>query len=227
MTVNEIKQWVEFELNKSQSGNTLNKDEFNLALSMANQEYFKLKYGLPEDYAPGRPLPRQAWSVTQENIDALSPFLMGKGGRDLPQLKVDINGQATIPNDYIHYSSLRYNGKPIEVVSNDVFGDRLQSPIVYPDEKYPICTFYSGYIQFAPKGLGYVDFDYLRMPVTPVWAATIVNDEYVYNEAGSTQLEWGESYHQDIANLCLKYASINIRDFNMTNVANQRQDKGQ
>jgi hypothetical protein len=226
MNVNEIKLWVEFQLNKNQSGNTLNKEEYNSALNMANLEYFKLKYGLPEEYRPGQPLPRQAWSVTQENIDALSPFLMGKGGRDLPQLKIDSNGYATIPTGYVHHSSIRYNGRSVEVVSNDVFGDRIQSPIVFPDEKYPICTFYAGYIQFEPKALGYVNMDYLRLPVTPIWAATIVNDEYVYNPAGSTQLEWGEVYHMDIANLVLKYASVNIRDFQMTQLANQRQDKG-
>ena len=226
MNVDEIKKWVEFELNKNQSGNTLNKDEYNLALSMANASYFKTKYGLPEEYQPGKPLPRQAWAVTQENIDAMTPFLMGKGGRDLPQLKIDINGFASYPSDYVHHSAIRYNGRPVEVISNDVIGDRVSSPIVYPDKKYPVCSFYAGYIRFYPADLGYVDMDYLRFPATPVWAATILNDEYVYNPAGSTQLEWPVQTHQDLAALVLQYASINIRDFNVEQLSQRRKIDG-
>ena len=228
MNVNEIRDWVNFELNKHQSGNTLNQDEYNLCLAWANLEYFKTKYGLPEQYRPGMPIPSQAWAVTQENIDALTPFLMSLGGRDLPQLKVDIDGRATIPSDYVHYSSIRYNGKAVEVISNDVIGDRLQSSIVYPDKKYPVCSFYgNGYLQFYPTDLGFVSFDYLRLPATPYWAATIVNDEYVYNPNKSVQFEWSPITHTDLANLVLKYASENIRDFQMTQIASVRQDKGQ
>lgn len=227
MTVEEIRQWVDFELNKNQTGGTLSPEEYNLCLSWANQEYFKIKYGLPEQYRPGMPLPAQAWSVTQENIDALSPFLTAKGGRDYPQLKIDIDGRATIPSDYVHASSIRYNDLAVEILSNDVVGNRLQSPITYPDKKYPICTFYSGYIQFYPKDLGYVNFDYLRMPETPVWAYTIVNDVPVYNPIASVQLEYAPIYHMDIANLIVSYAASNLRDQLAIQLAEQRKIQGE
>lgn len=226
MNVDEIKKWVEYNLTKDQSGNTMSPSEYNICLKWANNELFKWKYSLPEQYAPGRPLPSQAWSITQENIDALSPFLIGRGGKNHPQLKVDINGQALIPNDYIHHSSIRYNGRPVEVVSNDVIGDRVTSSIVNPTEKYPICSFYESYIQFYPKVLSYVDFDYLRMPVTPIWAYTIINDEAVYNPSGSIQLEWKEQLHPDFANLVLQYATNNLREFNMNQIAQRRKTEG-
>jgi hypothetical protein len=227
MTVDEIYQWVNLELNKSQTGGTLNPEEFNLALKWANQQYFKTKYGLPETYTPGTPLPPQAWSITQENIDALSPFLKGKGGRDYPALKVDIDGRASIPPDYVHVSSVRYGNKAVEVLSNDVLGDRLSSALVYPSEKYPICTFYGGYIQFHPVSLGFVNFDYLRMPETPVWAYTVVNDQAVYNSNASIQLEWNPIYHIDIANLTLQYAANNLRDQLAMQMANNVKIQGQ
>lgn len=227
MTVEEIRLWVDFQLNKNQTGGTLSPEEYNLCLSWANQEYFKLKYGLPEQYRPGQPLPAQAWAVSQENIDALSPFLKAKGGRDYPKLKIDIDGRADIPSDYVHYSSIRYNDKAVEILSNDVIGNRLQSPIVYPDKKYPIGTFYAGYIQFYPKDLGYVDFDYLRLPSTPVWAYTIVNDVAVYNPTASIELEWSAIYHMDIANLILGYAANNLRDQLAIQLANNRKNTGQ
>jgi hypothetical protein len=227
MNVNEIRDWVNFELNKHQTGNTLNKDEYNLCLAWANAEYFKVKYGLPEEYRPGAPLPSQAYAVTQKIIDDLRRVLVAKGGKGSPKLRIDINGWADIPSDYVHYSSIRYEGKAVEIISNDVIGDRLQSSITYPNKKYPICALYADYIQFYPKDLGFVDFDYLRMPVTPVWAATIVNDEYVYDPTKSVQLEWPVDTHTDIANLIVKYASINLRDFQTTGIAANRQDKGQ
>jgi hypothetical protein len=227
MTVEDIRNWVNFELNKHQTGNTLSKDEYNLCLKWANEEYFKLKYSLPEQYRPGQPLSGQAWAVTQENIDALSPFLMAKGGKNYPQMIIDTNGFANYPSDYVHVSSIRYGKRVVEVVSNDVLGDRLDSPIVQPTSQYPICCFYSGYIQFYPTDLKFVNFDYLRMPTTPIWGATIINDEYVYNPNTSTQLEWPEFTHIDIANMIVNYAAKNLRDFDMVQVSENRKDKGQ
>lgn len=227
MNVEEIRQWANFELNKHQTGNTLNQEEYNLCLAWANREYFKTKYGLPEEYRPGMPLPRQAYPVSQKIIDDLRKFLVVMGGKNAPLLTIDVNGFADIPSDYIHVSSIRYQGRAVEFLSDDVIGDRLQSSIVYPDEKYPVCVFYNNYLQFYPKTLGSAEFTYLRMPVTPFWAATIVDDEYVYDPTKSIQLEWPEDTHVDISNLIIKYASENLRDFSMTQLATNRQDKGQ
>ncbi len=226
MTVEEIRNWVNFELNKHQSGNTLNQDEYNLSLAWANQQYFKTKYGLPEEYRPGQPLPTQAFQVTQKIIDDMRPFLLSKGGKNLPQLAIDQNGFANYPSDYIHLSSIRFENRPIQSVANDVLGDKLISPIVAPTKKYPICCFYNDYIQFYPTDLKFVDFDYIRMPVTPFWGVDIVNDEYVYNPNKSVQLEWPEQTHIDIANIILEYASVNLRDFQMTQISENRKDKG-
>lgn len=227
MTVEDIRNWVNFELNKHQSGNTLDKDEYNLCLSWANQQYFKKKYGLPEEYRPGQPLPAQAFQVTQKIIDDMRPFLLSKGGKNLPKLVIDKDGFANYPKDYIHLSSIRYGNYPIQNVSNDVLGDKLSSAIVAPTKKYPICCFYSDYIKFYPEDLGFVDFDYIRMPITPIWGADIINDEYVYNPQKSVQLEWPEQTHTDIANLILGYASINLRDFQMTQLSENYKQKGE
>lgn len=227
MNVEEIRQWANFELNKHQTGNTLDQEEYNICLKWANSEYFKIKYGLPEEYRPGIPLPRQAYPVSQKIIDDLRGCLVVMGGKNAPLMTIDINGFADIPADYIHVSSIRYQGKTVEFVSDDVLGDRLQSSIVNPTKEYPLCVFYNNYIQFHPINLGEVQFTYLRMPVTPFWASAIVNDEYVYDPTKSVQLEWPEDTHTDIANLIVKYASVNLRDFQATQMAMNRQDKGQ
>ena len=75
--------------------------------------------------------------------------------------------------------------------------------------------------------MGFVNFDYLRMPETPVWGYTVVNDQPVYNTATSVQLEWSEIYHLDIANLILQYAANNLRDQLAIQIANNRKTTGQ
>jgi hypothetical protein len=82
-------------------------------------------------------------------------------------------------------------------------------------------------MEFSPVDLGYVNFDYLRLPSTPIWGATIVNDQYVYNPNTSVQLEWSDIYHLDIANLILGYAASNLRDGTLMQVAQQRKISGQ
>ena len=227
MTVEEIRQWANYQLNKHQTGNTLNKEEYNLCLAWANMEYFKTKYGLPEQYVPGRPIPAQAFQITQKVMDDMRPFLKSRGGKNFPMLQIDANGWAQIPQDYVHVSSIRYGKAAVEIISNDVLGDRLASSVVEPTKRYPVCVIYSDYLQFYPIDLAEVKFDYLRTPVTPVWAATLVNDEWVYDAARSVQLEWPQDTHQDIANLIVQYASNNLRDMGMYQVAERRKDEGQ
>lgn len=54
--VNSIYEYCLWQLNKEQSGNSLSPDQFNSGLAWSNLEYFKLKYGLSEDYQAGDPL---------------------------------------------------------------------------------------------------------------------------------------------------------------------------
>lgn len=226
VTVNDIYNRVSFLLNKNQTSNTLNQEEFNNSLQWANLEFFKRRYGLPEDYRPGQPLPRMSYEETQLIIDALSQFKINRGGRDYPVLLIDVNGYATIPTDYIHYSSISYGKQPVEMLRDAQYQDRLNDSIKYPTKKDPICTIYSGYIQFQPTDMGAVNFVYLRLPATPYWAVTIVNDAYVYDAAKSIQFEYNDIDLTDIASMIAGYASTNIRDQFAKAVTEKRTETG-
>jgi hypothetical protein len=210
--INDIYNFVQFELNKNQSGDTLNQDEFNLACGWANLEYFKFNFGLPEQYKVGQPSAAINYENTQLITDRLRKFKQFKGGRDLPSLAVDVNGQALYPSDYVHYSSIRYGFKDVTPVRDSNLGSALDNSITAPDKSYPIMVFYDTYMQFYPMDLDFVNFTYLRMPVTPFWAVTIVNDSYVYDSLRSIQFEWGQDSLTDIANLILSYAARNLKD---------------
>lgn len=212
VTVEDIRQQVFYLLNKHQSGNTLNGAEFNQALKFANLSFFKRRYGLPESYRPGMPLPAISYEVTQLIIDGLSPFKVTRGGRDYPVITVDKNGWAALPPDYIHASSITYNVTPVEILRDSQFQDRLNNSITFPSKKDPICSIHAGYIQFQPTDLGSVNMVYLRLPVTPVWGYTITNDEEVYNAATSVQPEWNDVDMGDFVNIIVEYASNNLKD---------------
>lgn len=227
MTIEDIRLFVNFQLNKHQTGDTLSPGEYNTCLKFVNLEYFKTKYGLPEEYQPGRPLPRQAFEVTQQIMDELGHLKVWKGGPKSPAMLIDINGVAQIPLDYIHCSSIRTNdGRMIEILRDDELGDRITNPIKKPTSKYPVVAFFDTFIQFYPKDLGFCNFTYLRMPATPIWAYTIVNDEPVYDPLNSVELEWPSIAHTDIANAVLKYASLNLREYNMYQSSQIRKEQG-
>lgn len=225
--INDIYNFCQFELNKHSSGNTLNQDEFNICLRWANVEYFKIQIGLPEEYQVGQPQARIGYEYTQLITDRMSKFKQWKGGQNLPSMAIDKDGRAPYPADYVHYSSIRYNNRPVVPVRDSEVADALIDSITFPTEKYPICAFYDDFIQFYPTNLSFVDFTYLKMPREPFWAVTIVNDEYQYDENRSIQFEWGDESMTDIANLVLKYASINLRANMNLDQATARQDKGQ
>lgn len=241
MNVNEILQYVNFRLNKEQSGRSMTEDQYNLILSVINIEYMKWKYGLPEEYQPGSPIPRQFWEATQKITDDMRWAKVKMGGQEGAKMMVDQNGIAQIPSDYLHYSSIWYtyslNSKdcgtkpatkvyPIEVLFDSQVGDRISHPVKGPTLKYPFCCFYNNYIEFWPKEISSVDFTYIRVPRTPVYAYTVVNDEAVYNANGSVQLEWPVDCHADIANLIVSLASENLRDQFMKQVSEQRKERG-
>lgn len=239
MTVWEIYQFIEFRANKDQSGRSYTPEQFNLACKAVNIEYFKLKAGLPEEYRVGAPMPRQAWQLTQKITDDLRMF-MHVMGIDGPQLQINRFGLATLPANYVRESSIMYDNAStlncesvegwtaVEVVTDAVWSDRLASSLKYPDKEYPICRFIGGRIEFAPKDLKYVSMTYLRMPNPAILGYTIdSNNDIVYNPATSTQFEWPEDTHTDIANWMYSWLGENLNSPLMIQQAERRKMQGQ
>jgi hypothetical protein len=225
--VNDILNFINFELNKSQSGNTLSPSEYNTCLSWANLEYFKLRYSLPEQYAPGRPTSAITLDVTQKIIDDMRMLRTNLGGKNRPALAIDIDGWADYPTDYVHISSVTtLEGNTIEILRDDYLGDRLTNSIKMPTAENPICLLYDTYIEFHPKDLGFAKFNYIRLPQTPLWDYTIVNDQPVYKSSTSIQFEYPQDCLPDIAAMILRYASANLRDPLSIQLSEQRKDKG-
>lgn len=253
MNLQEILDFINLKTNKNQSGNTLTPDRFNTALNAVNIDYFKLKYGLPEEYIPGRSLPRQFWESTTKVTDDLSVHKVLLGGYLTQPLQVDSNGYADKPGDYVHVSSMGYkksvnkNGintevmKPVELLTDDQWNPRLSNSISRPTLDYPIARIVGSKIQFEPKDVRNIEFAYLRMPSTPFYDYTIQNDSIVYLPEGSThdgsvlasgtpsrttELDWPLDNHTDIANMILSYVSVNLRENFLYQDAQNRKNQG-
>ena len=74
MNVDQLYQFINFIANKESSGAHMGPDEFNELLPRAQDDFFIKRYGVPEDYQPGRPFPRQAFELTQKILDDLRPL---------------------------------------------------------------------------------------------------------------------------------------------------------
>jgi len=231
MNVDELYKWVNFVSNKEQAGQ-VSPEEFNLALKVINIDLFKEKYGLPEQYVPGQPLPAQAWQVTQKITDDLS-FLLPS----IPIIK--LNGFFQRPSDYLAFSSARaiytYNagckvekdeGTGIEIITDSEINTRLKNSIVGPEKDFPIGNFYAQGIRVWPELVDVIMLTYLREPRTPFRAYNIVNDVDVYDAANSVQIEWNVTLHNDFAIRMLFYYGINLSEDKLIEFTNYRKNQG-
>lgn len=214
MNINEAFEFLNFISNKNQSGK-VSPSEFNQMAERAQWEYFQKDYTL--------------WETTQEITDALSVFQVSLA------TSIPATGVLTYPSDYVHLTSMRHyfvkdNNQGIEVpvreVDNDEFGDVLQSEIVQPTLRYPIMSAFSTYMRFEPKNLGQLMFDYFRMPISPVWAYTTVNNRAVYDAANSINWELPDDSHNTLIFMMCSYSGINLRESELVNYSElQKQEQ--
>jgi hypothetical protein len=236
ISVNEIKLYSDYISNKEQSGNTISPDNFNLLLRRGLDDLFKQRYGLPEEYQPGMPLPRMAYEVTQKMKDDLRML------KKTETLSVDANGQMLIPSDYVHYTRITYvyfvnnkeNKKPdekivgVEVIDDDKWDGRRTHPIKVPNKKkLIIANFNSDNVEYFPKDLGNIQFTYLKYPPTPVWAYTIdADDNVVYDPSNSINIELPAILTNDLTRIILSYIGINLREQGLVSYVEEIKAKG-
>lgn len=235
--VQEMFLWVNFVANKLQSG-AISPDEYNQSLASANKDLLKLKIGLPEEYQVGNPQPRQAYQITQKLTEDIAPFIK----------KVNIgksaNGYFALPTDYAYFSSLRYNRiqsikngckmptlntqetVSFEVVTDAELSIRLNNSVLKPTSHYPILAESALGLKPYPDNINTAELTYIRYPVTPLRAYTVVNDDSIYNPAGSVQIEYPAVLFNDFAALVLKYMAVNIRDNDLYAMNEQRKNQG-
>lgn len=234
INVNDVKIFIDFVANKEQSGTSYSIDQLNNLFYAASVDLFKLRYGLPEEYVPGMPVPKMGYEVTQKMKDDL------KSCKEVVYLPVDNDGIMILPSNYVHKTAITFekitNGccgeapivsrKAVDILDDDKWDERCDNSIKFPSFDFPIANFLNNSIRFMPKNLKQVQFSYLRFPNRPLWAYTSPNGVEVYDPNNSVNFEWSEILFTDIAKIILGYLSINLRDAELKQAIEMYKEKG-
>ncbi len=232
MTLWEIYQLLEFICNKDYEGNIITPDRFRMLVKVANIDLFRKKYGLPEQYQPGRPIPTDHVDITIKNTDDMKAFKMF-----MPNTPVT-NGVLPFPADYAHYEDVRYNyttpinginntfPKPVEMLKEAQLTERLGNYTKQPTTKNPVGVVRNNSIHIFPLTITAVDFHYYRFPKDPVFSYDEADGYITYNAAASIDLEWPRDEKLTIANMMLSYVGVNLREGELVQYAELKKQQG-
>lgn len=235
INVDELKQFLDYITNKEQSGNTMTPDQYNMLLRRGMEDQYSWLYGLYQSYIEGNPYPKVAYEQTQLVKDFLRIFKV------TTPISVDAQGKMIIPDNYNHYTNIDFLYRKnnlttkkvdtkrigVEIIDDDKFTSRINHPIkVVRKDRLIIGNFHNTYVQYYPIDIGSVEFTYLRNPVSPLWAYTIVNDVPIYDSANSVQIELPLMLTNQLARIILSYIGINLREEKVVSYAETIKTKG-
>lgn len=232
----EFYDFIKFIGDKDYNGNYFKPAYFNSAIIAANLDLYKKVSGIPEEYQPGTPLAREFFEMNQKSLDEIRFFK----GHLFDEAVA--SGYFALPADYVYHDSMSYiyqrsiDGtptnleRPVEILREQQAADRKGNWIKKPTTKNPIAVIRkvltNDRMYVFPDTINAVDFHYYRLPVTPVFAYTIVSDELTYDSGNSTEFEWPEVKHMDLVRILLSYLGINLSDELLIQYAENQKTKG-
>jgi len=233
MNLWDIFSLVKYIANKDFDGNIVTPDRFNDLIKWVNIDLFRHKYGLPEGFQPGRPIPNESADITLKNTDDLKAF-------KVPLLNAVVTaGVLSFPTDYAHRDTVSYNytktingvatvlPRPVEILREAEFASREGNYTKRPTLQNPIGVVRSSGIHIRPLTIIACDFHYYRFPVEPNFVYVLGDGYITYDAATSVEFEWTQDEMITLTRMILKYVGINIRDADIVQVANQQLQTGQ
>ncbi len=227
-TVDNVYQAIQFIVNKQQTGNAT-PARINIAQDIGNRLLFKRYSGIPEQWQPGMPVSKMAFSINSDIEKVMRLF------KETKDLYINDQGVATVPSDFIKESTLTYitikDGQkeyvPVDICNDVEFAERRNSYVVRADKDNPACIFKKTFIEFAPLDLVNVQMVYLRMVRTPVWGFTLTNGRPVYDSSTSVDPEWPDDIINDFIMLTVQQLGINMQRSQLVQEMESFKEKGQ
>jgi hypothetical protein len=232
MTLWDMFSLVRFICNKDFDGNIVTPERFAELIKVVNIDHFRDKYGIPEEYRPGRPIATEFADISLKNIDDLKAF------KKLLVNTTVTNGILPFPIDYGHRQSISYNytktinnivtilPRIVEILREEEFTSREGNYTKRPTLQNPIAVIRNDGVHIRPITITSVTFSYYRFPVSPIFSYTIGDGFITYNAATSTELEWPEDEKVVIMRRCLEYIGINLKDGDIVTYANTKLKEG-
>lgn len=232
MTLYEIYELMNFIGNKDYEGNVITPERFKILIKAVNIEYFREKYGLPEQYQPGRPVPLEYAEATLKSIDDLRAFKERLAAREVT------DGLMLVPDDYAHYDTIIYNyvkningvdttlPRPVEILRESEAVERRGNYTKRPTLQNPIGVIRNDGIFIEPITITEVDFTYYRWPNDPVFVYNQYDGYITYDAGSSTELEWTKDEHLQIVALMMSYMGVHLRVQDIFNYAEMKKKEG-
>jgi len=223
---------IELVLNKDYSGNVVTPERFKQLIKVVNIDMYKKKFGLPEEYQPGRPVPREFIEVTAKNADDMKAFKVPLTNTPCPA------GLLPYPSNYAHKDQITYNRtvtidgvatsmpRPVEILRESEATARRGNYTKAPSVAYPIGVMRNNGIQIYPTTIAAVDFVYWRWPNEPVFEYNQFPGYITYNASSSTEFEWPEDNHMNLVRMMLEYMGVNLREADIVQYANTKMQQG-
>ena len=211
MSLWEIYSLIKFITNKDFSGNVITPENFNELIKVVNIDLFRKKYGLPEEYQPGRPVPNEHVDITLKNTDDLKIFR-----KSLVNTPVTL-GVLPYPSDYAHRDEIVYNfvknidgmnvplPRGVEILNESQMSQRRGNYTKQPTTGHPCGVLRLDGIHIYPETISAVDFYYFRFPNDPVFAYVRGDGFITYDPVGSTEFEWVRDEHLTLTRMILSY----------------------
>lgn len=105
------------------------------------------------------------------------------------------------------------------------WGDRVNDSIRVADTTHPIARIDNATITVRPTSLTSIKIYFLKKPTRPVYAFSVVDDDYVYNDGASSDFEWTEEVHGDITERVLKSLGLSQREGTLIQYSDMEQRK--
>lgn len=137
-----------------------------------------------------------------------------------------VNGDVNIKN--LNWAKDRFcvniSDRTFSIDSTDEFYSKASSTALPPSEAYPIACIENDVLKVRPRSLKFT-FHYLGFPEKAVYATDIIDDEEVYNDSDSIDIQFPQMIHPDIQNRVLEKLGINLRDSTLIEFSNIQQQK--
>lgn len=242
MNLQELFDFINFIINKEQSGKCITPSQYTLVLRKANYSFFKKYFDVPEEYQVGMPMSRIQWEITDVTKEKLSRFMVALDAANANPLGLT-SGFATKPTDMFFTD---YFTSPSGGVGSFRKGYQFDSQkincVTAPTEKHPIATIRGGNIEFAPSSMETVNFYYLRRPLDPNYDFYLDEDDNIIylppgetspttgtpadHDSESVELDWNVDCIWDIVEIILEDVGVGINRGEIVQYANQKQVKG-
>jgi len=226
MTIDSCFAFCQYVANKEQKG-IIKPADFNRMAIQAQLEVIMNCLG-NQKRLNDRYLPPTGYKVNQQMKEQIMSLIVKSS------VLVPASGIAPYPDNYFGYDNLqREDGTPITILESDQLGRIKKSVITPPIEEEPFACLHSEGIELAPADLDDAYLYYVKRPENPNWDYTIQNQAYVYNSTATPQLsgsvshdfEVSERLHKDICMIILRYIGVNLSDYQLTEFANQVQER--